>query len=44
MLWQAVALVPNLPLLNGFAEQSLLALLLCRLASTEEGSHWGIIA
>ena len=33
-----IALPPSLPLLTGFALQSLLEFLLCRLASTEEGS------
>ena len=43
-LASCTVLVPSLPLLTDLVVQSLLAYLLCRLASTEEGSHWVIIA
>ena len=35
-----IELVPNLPLWAGFWVHSLLAVLLCQLASREEGSSW----
>ena len=42
-LASCTVLVPSLPLLTDLVVQSLLAYLLCRLASTEEGSHCVII-
>ena len=42
-LVRSIALVPSLALLTVFAVQSLLAYLLCTLASTEEESHWVMI-